>query len=248
MTNFDIELRFKTSIKTEIRTMVMQARRRWLSIVKGGFHKFTTPSGKTYDKHVIDIHITPIDGIDSYIGLAKLLEWNHIDNIPVHTKLEIDTADIEEYLIKDPSLIYDSILHEMGHCIGIDRFFWDRHNIVSQNSDGEFELSGQHCREEYQKFAELSNPTNLPLEYTKYDKGIHIDEALFPIEIMSPGIETGGNKLSRLSVAMLADIGYEVDFSKADDYDAYKDWKMMNAPRSICSHSFKDPYASDSTS
>ena len=46
----------------------------------------------------------------------------------------------------------------------------------------------------------------------------HWREAVFGNELMTGFLDTGSNPISRLTIASLADLGYEVNLEAADDY------------------------------
>lgn len=57
---------------------------------------------------------------------------------------------------------------------------------------------------------------------------LHWDEDCFQSELMT-GFNTGSQELSRMSIATLEDMGYEVDYSRADSFSA----KQLN-PNCVC--------------
>jgi len=241
MAKFDIKLNYSSGFPSNLKTFVEKARLRWLEILIGDFDEFEDEDGYIYDKLNIDVSLVAIDGKpvrgNKYAEAGPIIvsPYNYL---PLRSVLRIDKDDIGD-LLKAPELLFDVILHEVGHAIGIDKFSWDIHKIYKVRNNENSVLTGSSCRKEYQAYANLSSPTDLPL--FKLDGSLHIDEATFPMELMSPGIVAGGNKLSRLSIAMLEDIGYDVDYTSADSYNADEDWKLMEAPIHICRYDLPKP-------
>jgi len=238
MSDFRIKLIYQTDVPNDVKQLVEKARKRWLEIVIGGYEPFEEANGTLWDQLIVDVSVGVIDHEDLKLAEGGLTKLNPVSLRPLRSKLKLDEFELPD-LRKTPEFLYDVILHEFGHAIGIDKFLWDLHKIYELQLDGLPVLNGKHCRKEYQSFTGRAHPINLPL--FSDDGALHIDEATFPTEIMSPGISSAGNKLSRLSVAMLADIGYDVDFEKADEYDAENAWKSKTAPKFICNHSIHEP-------
>ena len=87
------------------------------------------------------------------------------------------------------------------------------------NPDGTFGFIGPTALSFYQRVEPAA--TSIPLHINP-DNGFassHWDESLFGIESMTPsGSRDEINPVSLLTVGLIADLGYEVDFSQADAY------------------------------
>lgn len=80
--------------------------------------------------------------------------------------------------------------------------------------------TGENANREYSMLSDCYNET-LPMEKSTNDDGevqCNLDTSCFAHELMSGGIISDSQSLSRISVAMLEDRGYNVDFSQADDF------------------------------
>jgi len=238
MSDFKIKLIYQTNVPNDVKQLIEKARDRWLQIVTGGYEPFEEADGTVWDRLIIDVSIGVVDAEKLKLAVGGLTKLNPISRRPLRSKLVLDEYELPD-LRHTPDFLYDVILHEFGHAIGIDKFLWDLHKVYDLKPNGTPVLKGKFCRKEYQSLLGRHNPIDLPL--FKDDGALHIDEATFPTEIMSPGISSGGNKLSRLSVAMLADIGYDVDFLKADEYELERAWKEKGIPKFICGHTFHEP-------
>lgn len=149
MSDFDIKLNYKTAIPTDVKQLVKKARLRWLEIVTGGFDVFEESNGTIWDRLILDVSVGRVDHEKPKLAIGGLTKLNPISNRPLRSKLVLDEFELPE-LRKSPDFLYDVILHEFGHAIGIDKFLWDRHKIFKVKPNGDPVLNGHFCRREYQ--------------------------------------------------------------------------------------------------
>lgn len=82
------------------------------------------------------------------------------------------------------------------------------------------------------EFKALSGCNEIPIEQTGGDgtRCKHWSESCFGSELMTGTLNVNENPLSRMTIASLADIGYEVSYDNADDYAA----DQLNQTDSTC--------------
>jgi hypothetical protein len=114
------------------------------------------------------------------------------------------------------------VLHEMAHVLGFGTL-WNTtsiggtRNVTQGQGTGNPRFTGARAVAEWSRLGGLSS---VPLENTggAGTVGSHWKESTFGIELMTGYISPTTNPLSRLSIAQFADLGYNVDISKADSY------------------------------
>ncbi|MCA9151720.1 MAG: hypothetical protein KDA92_20595, partial [Planctomycetales bacterium] len=110
------------------------------------------------------------------------------------------------------------ILHEMGHVIGIGTI-WSYKGVLTGAGTSDPRYTGANAVAEYNSIFGLS-ASSIPVENTggSGTRDAHWRETVFNNELMTGFLNSGTNPLSRITVAMLADLGYTVDSAAADSY------------------------------
>ena len=113
------------------------------------------------------------------------------------------------------------LTHEMGHALGIGSFwnyktffkdFPDLNLIAGAKTDTPTYL-GANAIAQYQSYG--NSATAVPLQ--PYVLG-HWDENYLGSELMTPYAEEGRNPLSRVTLGALADLGYTVNYGRAESF------------------------------
>jgi len=95
---------------------------------------------------------------------------------------------------------------------------WDDNNLTTSHPPCSYALDSEASRV-YQDMSVCSDiPVPLEQDFGKGKACGHWDDSCFIHELMT-GFDSGSMPLSRLTVAGLEDLGYEVDYSEADPYD-----------------------------
>ncbi len=186
------------------------------------------------DDILIFANIGPIDGPGGILGQAGpcLIRLDGT-NLPVVGFMQFDEADVAA--LEAEGTFESVILHEMGHVFGIGTF-WDvpslGFNLLAYTTNppgascrdaAAFSVppgfTGAAARAEY---TALGGSGNVPVE-DEFGPGTrcgHWDEGLFGNELMTGFAEPAGTPmpLSRLTIASLADVGYQVSFDTAEPY------------------------------
>ena len=116
-----------------------------------------------------------------------------------------------------------TILHELAHALGFLPFIWDQLGLYDDATATDPRFTGENATREYQNIfstAETSVPLYEVGQPNDGSYGAHWRDSLFGDEIMvsagDPNIAPGA--LSAITVGAFEDIGYEVDYTRADPY------------------------------
>lgn len=207
---FDIQIRFNGD--TRFLSAFEEAAARWEQVIVGDLPDFQSSRFGLIDDLMIDASAVAIDGPGRVLGRAGPDQLRPGSLLPVHGTMEFDTADLQS-MVNNGTLV-NVIIHEMGHVLGLGTL-WDRLGLKS----GNFNYIGENALEEYRVLSGNPSATFIPLENTggPGTAGGHWSEAVFSSELMT-GFASGGMEMSRMTIASLEDMGYQVDYSSADDF------------------------------
>lgn len=111
-------------------------------------------------------------------------------------------------------LVYNVLLHEMLHILGIQETAWRNHGLVDSN----LRYKGTNANAQLPSIGANHNEALVEDLYGQGSRGSHWRESVYDSEVMSSLAEYGRMPLSSLTIGALADLGYGVDYSKADPY------------------------------
>lgn len=211
---FSIQLRM-TGLTAAQQTIFQQAADRWAQIITGDLPN-ATYNGVTVDDLLIDASATTIDGAGGILGQAGPDRFRSGTSIPYHGIMEFDSADLAN-LQAGGGLIY-TVMHEMGHVLGIGTI-WSTRGLLSGAGTSNPIFTGAQATAQYNALFG-TNATGVPVENTggSGTRDAHWRETTFGNELMTGWLNNGVNPLSRVTVASLADLGYQVDITRADSY------------------------------
>ncbi|WP_269617152.1 pre-peptidase C-terminal domain-containing protein [Prochlorococcus marinus] len=208
--NFNIEFNYQGP---EIyRSYLNQSATFWENVIIGDIPAVNDSVYGIIDDIIIDFRIGYIDGSGGTLGRASISETREGgDRLPYRAWIELDTADVESMRLSGE--LPDLINHEVCHTFGWG--FWDFYNLRSG-----YDYIGEKGVNEYRTLTNNPSITSVPLENTggtgtQYG---HWRESIFNTELMTGYSDSGSNPLSRLSIAALEDLGYEVNYSAADPF------------------------------
>jgi hypothetical protein len=229
---FDIQLRGTAGLTADQAAAFNQAEAYWESAIVRGIDDFaTTPRPAclpatsadlppVVDDLIIDVGVAPIDGVGSILGQAGPTCFSTGNDLPLHGVMEFDDADVANLLL-DGSFD-EVILHEMGHVLGIGTM-WDTtlfggaRKVLTGAGGTNPVFTGPRGIAEY---ARLGSPGNVPVENLggPGTRDAHWRESRFGNELMTGYLNSGANPVSRLTIASLADLGYQVSLIPAQPY------------------------------
>jgi len=193
-----------------------QAAARWEQIIVGDLPN-ATYNGRVVDDLLIDASATTIDGVGGTLGQAGPDRFRIGTLFPYHGSMQFDTADLAS-MQRDGSLL-SVIEHEIGHILGIGTL-WDDRGLLTGAGTSNPRFTGARATAEYNTIFGV-HETGVPVENTggSGTRDAHWRESVLSSELMTGWAGPGtALPLSRITVASLADIGYQVDMSKADAY------------------------------
>lgn len=139
------------------------------------------------------------------------------DGLPYTGAMQFDTADLAR--MEQDGTLEGVITHEMGHVIGIGTL-WGR--FIRNAGTDTVNYVGANALREYRTLKRDQTITSIPVENTggAGTAGGHWRETVFGNELMTGFAERPGvaMPISRMTVGALQDIGYTVNYGKAEPY------------------------------
>ena len=217
---YKIEVRFLGGLNTAQKNAFKAAADRWATVIVGDLPSVRV-DGEVIDDLLILAQGTDIDGPRGILGQAgpthiRPASAGKYKFLPVKGTMSFDTADLKA--MQQDGTLKDVITHEMGHVIGIGTI-WERKGLLKDVGQPTVRFVGKNARKEFGKLKK-SKAADVPVENTGGPGTAdgHWRESVFRNELMSGFIAAPNNPLSRMTVASLLDMGYEVDLSKAEPY------------------------------
>jgi hypothetical protein len=235
-----IKIRFLGGLSDQEKKVFKDVAADWNAVLKDSISLFPnvwTDIGLTKGI-VIDaagIRIDQEGGVLGQAGPTMIQEING-KKFPRRGVMQFDIADLN--MMSREGTLYAVIRHEMGHVLGIGTL-WDR--FVSED----MKYSGPRAFAAYKEKLNGKEST-IPVE----DKGGpgtaggHWKETVFDTELMTGYAEDGGIKmpLSVMSIGALEDLGYRVDYTKAEKYTIPSAPVPMRSVRMKKKHCRHPPY------
>ena len=222
---FHVELLFlDENLSSSQRQSFLQAAQQWSSVIQSDLENRilagTQCNGEfEYSGEVDDILIgvisTVLDGPNGTLGRAGPCSIRRADGLPFTGIMHFDLSDIVR--LEGHGLLTDTIYHEMGHVLGFGTL-WNSKNLLDTRNSNEPRFLGRRASFEWQR---LGGAGTVPVEATGGTGTAlgHWDEAAFRNELMTGWLNDGtNNPLSRVSVASMEDLGYSVDYDRAEAF------------------------------
>ena len=220
---FQITLSLAPTMRPEFRAAFEAAADRWSEVLVAGLsdHQLTLPQDflgwvPAFDGYVDDVLIAArdfdIDGPSGTLGRAGALLTRETGGQAYFGIMEFDTADLSR--LATSGRLQSVILHEMGHVLGIGADWALKGFLDDLLTDPSY--NGAAGVSEWRAMGRTGRP---PVENSGGAGTAigHWRESVFNNELMT-GYSDPDERLSRLTVAALADQGYGVDFTAADPY------------------------------
>ena len=221
--HFNITLRFASPITDAQRAVFELAARRWEKLitadvpsVSGSFPAGYCFTGMpafsgTIDDILIDVQVRPIDGPGHILGAAGPCLARTSDALTAYGIMYFDVDDLD--FLARLGLFDETIVHEMGHILGIGTLWNYRRALRTPGYD----IVGKYAN---LQFAEAGGTGLVPVEdmYGPGTRGGHWRERAFDNELMTGFLNINReNPLSRITVGSLRDLGYKTSMA-AEDY------------------------------
>lgn len=217
---YSIDVEFISGLSASQMLIFTEATKRWSEVILSNLTLSIDAKGEA------------IDGQGKILGQAGPRSVKPGTLFPDTGIMEFDTADLAA-MEADGSL-FNVILHEMGHVIGIGTL-WENHNFLEGKGTSNPLFVGPNAMREYGVLLG-KGPTKVPAANTggPGTADSHWREKTFGNELMSGYADKGLLPLSRLTIAMLEDLGYEVDYDATDPY-VLPSMRMLIAMMAECS-------------
>lgn len=235
------------SSSPEVQASFLRAEAFWESIIVGDLPDITVRGAQPcvqddgavveglVDDLVIFVATKAIDGVDGILGAAgPCLSHSSRENLPLAGYMQFDSADLQRY--SDEGRLDEIIAHEMGHVLGFGGLLWgypqqviggepflvdpaeagaggpvlpDTH-FIGPNAIAAFDAAGGN------NYA----GAKVPVENTGGEGTVngHWREDVMGNELMTSFMTNRDGILSAITIAALEDMGYQVDYSAAQDY------------------------------
>lgn len=211
---FSITLRIN-GMTTSQRAVFQQAANRWAQVITGDLPN-ATYNGLAVDDVLIDASATPIDGTGGVLGQAGPDRFRSGTYLPIHGVMQFDSADLAQ--LEASGGLYYTILHEMGHVLGIGTI-WEARGLLAGAGTSNPRFTGANAVAAYNAIFGTA-ATGVPVEAGggSGTRDSHWRESAFGNELMTGYLGGGVNPLSRVTAASLADLGYVVNLNAADSF------------------------------
>ena len=236
MAGFRIEWKFGTlPISDTARDVFFGgAADRWANVITGwpkGAGGRPALNVLTIEVRMRDLNKKPGAGGSFILAHADLLDQlksGPAKHIPTRAQILLDKAKFLDRFQKDGAATVDLIAHEIGHALGFGEI-WAERGLLRKVGTKIF-YTGKHAVAEYRTWAaankakpgvpvEDAGGANTAGEHWKENSSDTSKQGIrLTSELMSGNLEHGDNRLTRLTVAAMKDLGYQVDMGAADDY------------------------------
>ena len=220
---FQVTLLFDSGLAAEYRAAFDSAAARWSEVITAdvpgqqaeipdGFLGWMPGFSGVVDDVLILARSYEIDGAGGTLGRAGALQARPSNGLPYVGVMEFDTADLAR--LAASGRLRSVIQHEMGHVLGLGSG-WVLQGLVDDAlTEPRYNGAGGVAA-----WQELGGDGRVPVE-NQGGAGTalaHWRESTFGNELMT-GYSDPDERLSRLTVAALADQGYGVDLTAADRF------------------------------
>jgi hypothetical protein len=205
-----------TGFTTAQQQIIQQAVDRWEEIIVGDLPNVTY-QGRVIDDLAIAFSSITIDGPGSVLGQATATAYRTDSGLPYRGYVQLDTSDVAS--MQNSGTLLSVLEHEIAHVLGFG-VLWSGMGLLSGTRTSSPGFTGANAVAAYNAIFG-TNVTSIPVEA---DGGsgtalAHWEESVLGNELMTGWFNSGqSNPLSRITIASLADLGYQVNLSAADTY------------------------------
>lgn len=198
--------------------IIQRAVDRWEEIIVGDLPNVTS-QGRVIDDLAIAFSAITVDGTGGVLGQAAATAFRSGSGLPYRGYVQLDTSDVAS--MQNAGTLLSVLEHEIAHVLGFG-VLWESMGLLSGTRTSSPGYTGANAVAAYNSLFG-TNVSSIPVEA---DGGsgtalAHWEESVLGNELMTGWINTGqSNPLSRITIASLADLGYQVNLAAADTYTA----------------------------
>ena len=137
--------------------------------------------------------------------------------LPALGVMQFDTADLLR--METDGSLESVIFHEVGHVLGMGTL-WEDMSLLDGAGTVNPVFTGRNAMREFATVIGSNEPTPVPVE-NKGGPGTrdgHWRESVLGAELMTGFLGAAPNPVSRVTIAAMQDMGYEVNFDAADAF------------------------------
>ena len=226
-TTFDITLRYVTNPPLPHHVSAVQdAAVLWTRVITGDIPPLavTTSSGscgggtltqpETVDDIMVWMQIQPIDGPGNILGQGGPCAIRAGSGLPAVGLMILDSADMTHTLMRRV------IIHEMGHALGFGTV-WGNRSLLVGGGGSDPTFSGAQALSNFDAVGGTTySGAKVPVENSggAGTQDAHWRESVFGTEVMTGFLNTAADRLSRVTVGSMGDLGYTVNVADAETY------------------------------
>ncbi|MCP4656928.1 MAG: hypothetical protein GY856_16075 [bacterium] len=218
ISEFSIEIRFLGGLNANQKAAFERAAARWSEVIIADLPRVRLVSGEIVDDVLIEARGVYIDGRGNILGQAGPRELRPRTFLPARGVMSFDVADLAR-MEAEGSLV-DLIFHEMAHVLGFG-VLWGRLGLLRGAGSSNPTFTGENAMREYAALTGAGEPTPVPVANTggAGTRDAHWRESVLGNELMTGYLDSGVvNPVSRLTIASIEDLGYEVNLEAADAF------------------------------
>lgn len=175
------------------------------------------------DDLLVLVSVRDIDGPGGMVAASTVCILRNVSFLPLVAAIILDRMDMDNLSDTD---VEDVVLHELGHTLGLGTI-WHHTGLLALSSlfspGADTHFLGEHAIEAFDSaggtsYTSAKVPVENSMGYGSSDT--HWRESVLGLELMTPVQQAGErDPLSAITIESLADLGYTVDATLADDYE-----------------------------
>ena len=236
LSGLEIELEYLEEPTASQQAAIEEAAGRWAEVIPGRLTPQAVQIGpnacgsgspainRTIDDLLVLVRIAPIDQAFGTLAQAGICVVRPAGGLPVVARLTLDAADVAR--LEGNGALDDLMLHELAHTLGFGTLWSSRGLLVNPslpNSRGaDTHFAGPRAIAAFDAIGGSGYEAGQKVPVENREGGIGTRDSHWRLSVLEnelmTGFLAGSSPLSRVTVASLEDLGYEVDEQAADAF------------------------------